>query len=106
MADPELAIGIRRVQGMKRLGQRSGNWLTRNEAQELVNAACNTDLRGWRDGASPFPVGDGRFAWPMIDAAVSEGLASPCKAFIFFRSWGLNLPPHSLQLTRPSLTTG
>jgi integrase len=48
---PELAIGIRRVQGVKQLGRKSGNWLTRNQAQELVNAASNTDLRGWRDGA-------------------------------------------------------
>src|ERR1035441_10062919 len=48
---PELAIGIRGVQGVKRLGRKSGNWLTRNQAQELVNAASNTDLRGWRDGA-------------------------------------------------------
>jgi site-specific recombinase XerD len=48
---PELAIGIRRVQGVKRLGQKSGNWLTRNQAQELVNAASKADLRGLRDGA-------------------------------------------------------
>jgi hypothetical protein len=48
---PELAIGIRRVQGVKRLGQRSGNWLSQNQAQELVNAASKTNLRGWRDGA-------------------------------------------------------
>jgi integrase len=48
---PELAIGIRRVQGVKRLGPKSGNWLTRNQAQELVNAASKADLRGWRDGA-------------------------------------------------------
>ena len=48
---PELAIGIRRVQGVKRLGQRSGNWLNQNQAQELVNAASRADLRGWRDGA-------------------------------------------------------
>ncbi len=48
---PELAIGIRRVQGVKRLGQRSGNWLSQNQAQELVNSASKTDLRGWRDGA-------------------------------------------------------
>src|ERR1700736_6337577 len=48
---PELAIGIRRVQGVKRLGRKSGNWLTRNQAQELVGAASKTDLRGWRDGA-------------------------------------------------------
>jgi len=48
---PELAIGIRRVQGVKRLGQKTGNWLTRNQAKELVNAVSKTDLRGWRDGA-------------------------------------------------------
>ena len=48
---PELAIGIRRVQSVKRLGRKSGNWLNRNQAQELVNAASKTDLRGWRDGA-------------------------------------------------------
>ena len=34
---PELAIGIRRVKGVERLGLKMGNWLTRNEAQELVN---------------------------------------------------------------------
>jgi site-specific recombinase XerD len=48
---PELTIGIRRVKGVKRLGRKMGNWLTRNEAQELVNAASKTNLRGWRDGA-------------------------------------------------------
>jgi integrase len=48
---PELAIGIRRVQGVKCLGQKSGNSLSHSQAQELVNAASNTDLRGWRDGA-------------------------------------------------------
>jgi site-specific recombinase XerD len=48
---PELAIGIRRVQGVKRLGRKSGNWLSQIQAQELVNAASKTDLRGWRDGA-------------------------------------------------------
>jgi site-specific recombinase XerC len=48
---PELAIGIRRVQGVKRLARRIGNWLSRNQAQELVNAASKTDMRGWRDGA-------------------------------------------------------
>jgi integrase len=36
---------------VKYLGQKSGNWLTRNQAQELVNAASKADLRGWRDGA-------------------------------------------------------
>lgn len=48
---PELAIGIRRVKGVKRLGRKSGNWLTRNQAQDLVNAASQANLRGRRDGA-------------------------------------------------------
>ena len=48
---PEHAIGIRRVKGVKRLGRKMGNWLTRNQAQELVNAASKTNLCGWRDGA-------------------------------------------------------
>jgi integrase len=49
---PELAIGIRRVKGVKRLGRKSGNWLTRNQAQDLVNAASKANLRGRRDGAT------------------------------------------------------
>src|SRR5260370_10583964 len=32
---PELAIGIRRVKGVKRLGRRIGNWLTGDQAQGL-----------------------------------------------------------------------
>ena len=48
---PEHAIGIRRVKGVKRLGRTIGNWLTRNQAQELVNAASRDSLRGWRDSA-------------------------------------------------------
>ncbi len=28
-----------------------GNWLTRDQAQDLVNAASKNNLRGWRDGA-------------------------------------------------------
>jgi site-specific recombinase XerD len=48
---PEHAIGIRTVNGVKRLGRKMGNWLTRNQAQELVNSASNNSLRGWRDSA-------------------------------------------------------
>jgi site-specific recombinase XerD len=36
---------------VKRLGRKIGNWLSRSQAQALVNAASKTDLRGWRDGA-------------------------------------------------------
>src|SRR5580693_5344250 len=46
---PELATGIRRVKGVKRLGRKIGNWLTGNQAQELLNAVAQNTLR--RDGA-------------------------------------------------------
>jgi integrase len=48
---PELAIGVRRVKGVKRLGRRIGNWLTGDQAQELLNAVSQTTLRGRRDAA-------------------------------------------------------
>jgi integrase len=48
---PELAIGIRRVKGVKRLGRRIGNWLTGDQAQELLNAVSQGTLRGRRDAA-------------------------------------------------------
>jgi site-specific recombinase XerC len=47
----ELAIGIRRVKGVKRLGRRFGNWLTADQAQELLNAASQGTSRGRRDAA-------------------------------------------------------
>src|SRR6266481_9123204 len=48
---PELVTGIRRVKGVKQLGRRIGNWLTGNQAQELLNAVSQDTLRGRRDGA-------------------------------------------------------
>jgi integrase len=47
----ELAIGIRRVKGVNRLGRRIGNWLTGDQAQELLNAVSQSTLRGRRDAA-------------------------------------------------------
>jgi site-specific recombinase XerD len=48
---PELVTGIRRVKGVKQLGRKIGNWLTGNQAQELLNAVSQNTLRGRRDGA-------------------------------------------------------
>jgi integrase len=48
---PELAIGVRRVKGVKRLGRRIGNWLTGDQAQELLKAVSQSTLRGRRDAA-------------------------------------------------------
>jgi integrase len=47
----ELAIAVRRVKGVKRLGRRIGNWLTGDQAQELLNAVSQNTLRGKRDAA-------------------------------------------------------
>jgi site-specific recombinase XerD len=48
---PELAIGIRRVKGVKRLGRRIGNWLNIDQAQNLLSAIPSSTLRGKRDAA-------------------------------------------------------
>jgi integrase len=47
----ELAIGVRRVKGVKRLGRRIGKWPTGVQAQELLNAISRSILRGKRDAA-------------------------------------------------------
>ena len=47
----ELAIGIRRVKGVKRLGRRIGNWLSGEQAQDLLNSIAQSTLRGKRDAA-------------------------------------------------------
>jgi integrase len=51
MLTPELAIGIRRVKGVKRLGRRIGNWLSGDQAQILLNSIPQSTLRGRRDAA-------------------------------------------------------
>jgi hypothetical protein len=43
---PELVTGIRRVNGVKRLGRKIGKWLTGNQAQELLNAVSQNTLQG------------------------------------------------------------
>jgi integrase len=48
---PELAAGIARVRGAKRLGVRAGNWLTPEEATALLNAPDRSVLIGCRDRA-------------------------------------------------------
>ena len=48
---PEMAIGIRRVKGVKLLGRRIGNWLTADQAQGLVNSVPQDTLLGRREGA-------------------------------------------------------
>lgn len=48
---PELAAGIARVKGAKQLGVRMGTWLTRPQAEQLINAPDLETLKGQRDRA-------------------------------------------------------
>jgi site-specific recombinase XerC len=51
LLSPELAAGIRRVKGVKHLGQRSGNWLNIDQTQLLVDKSDGDGLRNKRDFA-------------------------------------------------------
>lgn len=51
LLSPELAAGIRRVKGAKKLGVRVGNWLTQGEARGLWQVPDASTLKGARDGA-------------------------------------------------------
>ena len=51
LMDPVLAQGVARVKGVKSAGERVGNWLTREQAQTLLNAPDTSTLKGLRDRA-------------------------------------------------------
>src|SRR5262252_4390863 len=51
LLSPELAAGIRRVRGAKRLGVRTGNWLTLDQSRAICQSPLPESLRGKRDRA-------------------------------------------------------
>ena len=51
LLSPDLAAGIRRVKGAKRLGVRIGNWLTVDQSKTLLRESTSSTLRGKRDRA-------------------------------------------------------
>jgi site-specific recombinase XerD len=51
LLSPDLAAGIRRVKGVKKIGVRLGNWLTPEQSQRLWNAPDSQRLKGKRDRA-------------------------------------------------------
>src|SRR5882757_3289429 len=46
LLSPELAAGIRRVKGVRRIGVRIGNWLTAEQGKRLLADADRDSLRG------------------------------------------------------------
>jgi integrase len=51
LLSPELAAGIGRVNGVKQLGFRSGNWLSLDQSSEILSHALGEGLRAKRDYA-------------------------------------------------------
>src|SRR5262249_37335097 len=51
LLSPDLAAGIRRVKGVKKIGVRFGNWLTAEQSQRLWRAPNGERLKGKRDRA-------------------------------------------------------
>jgi integrase len=51
LLSPELAAGIRRVKGAKRIGVRLGNWLTAEQSHAVIQAPDDQTLKGRRDKA-------------------------------------------------------
>lgn len=49
LLSPDLAAGIRRVKGAKRLGVRIGNWLTVDQSRALLRESQSDSVRGKRD---------------------------------------------------------
>lgn len=51
LLSPELAAGIRRVKGVRRIGVRLGNWLTPEQGRRLLESATPSTSRELRDHA-------------------------------------------------------
>ena len=51
LLDPAIAAAIERVPGVERRGTRVGNWLTKEQANDLLNAPSSKTLIGKRDRA-------------------------------------------------------
>jgi hypothetical protein len=49
LLSPELAAGIRRVKGVRRIGVRLGNWLTPEQGRRLLDATTPSNPRELRD---------------------------------------------------------
>jgi len=59
LLSPELAAGIRRVKGVRRLGIRVGNWLTAEQPHDLRRTCARLcHFCRWRIGSDSIPAGE------------------------------------------------
>ena len=74
LLSPDLAAGIRRVKGVKKIGVRLGTWLTAEQSQRLWQAPIGERLKEKRDRA-PLAVllACGTFAaGPVLGSAMRQ----------------------------------
>ena len=62
LLSPDLAAGIRRVKGVKKIGVRLGNWLTPEQSQRLWSVPDSQTLKGQRRRS---PLGGPARLWPL-----------------------------------------
>ena len=85
----DLAAGIRRVKGVKRMGVRLGNWLTAEQGATLWQVPDRERLKGKRDRAllsSCLRVGSGVMKWPSWPLATSSNARDIGRSLISGRS--------------------
>ena len=85
----DLAAGIRRVKGVKKLGVRLGNWLTAEQGATLWQVPDRERLKGKRDRAllsSCLRVGSGVMKWPSWPLATSSNARDIGRSLISGRS--------------------
>ena len=71
--DPAVAAAIERVPGVERRGNRVGNWLTREQANDLLNAPDPGTLAGKRDRAIlALLIGCGLRRAEVVDLSVED----------------------------------
>ena len=79
LLSPELAAGIRRVKGARRVGVRLGNWLTAEQSQALLRAPDAQSLKGRRDRA---------ILAVLLACGAARSRTSPCNTYSKGRNTG------------------
>ncbi|MCL4559905.1 MAG: tyrosine-type recombinase/integrase [Chloroflexi bacterium] len=51
LIDERLSNGIARIKGIKAAGRKIGNWLSKSQAEQLINAPATSRIKGLRDRA-------------------------------------------------------
>jgi site-specific recombinase XerD len=77
LLSPDLAAGVRRVKGLKKLGVRLGNWLTAERGEALWQSPHHSTLKGKRDQA----------LLAVLTSVHYHQLKSECDARFSFCSW-------------------